>query len=89
MLEKTSTSVVFIEEDGAPSVVDFECETFSGCREEEIKGKKRWTGDVAEDDLEEMGQYGGLHKNDLALVPETYKLRFVDRAGKIKKTCKS
>lgn len=53
----------------------------SGYSIEELEGKHRWTGFVAQDDLEQMQRYHKKRREDPGSAPGTYEFRFVDRNG--------
>ncbi|MBW2117664.1 MAG: PAS domain S-box protein, partial [Deltaproteobacteria bacterium] len=61
-----------------------EFEKLSGYSQDEVVGKKRWTGFVVKEDLEKMETYHAKRRENGEEEPTEYEFRFVDKHGNIK-----
>ncbi|MBW1705471.1 MAG: PAS domain S-box protein [Deltaproteobacteria bacterium] len=84
VFENTGTATVIIEEDKIISMMNTEFEKLSGYFQDEVVGKKRWTGFVVKEDLEKMETYHAKRRENGEEEPTEYEFRFVDKHGNIK-----
>jgi PAS domain S-box-containing protein len=84
IFETTGTATMIVEEDGVISMVNSEFEKVFGYLKEEIEGTANWGKFIIGDDLELMGEYHKLRRNDPTAVPRRYEVRGIDREGNIK-----
>jgi len=81
IFETTGTATMIVEEDGVISMVSSEFEKIFGYPREEIEGTNEWEKFIVEDDLERMGEYHALRRNNPDAAPRNYEVRGVDKTG--------
>lgn len=85
IFENTGTITLIVEEDTTISLINSECENFTGYSKEELEGKKSWTEFIPnKDNLEKMNEYQHLRRVDPNLAPRNYESQFIDKNGNIK-----
>lgn len=85
IFENTGTVTLIVEEDATISLINSECEKFTGYSKEELEGKKSWTEFIPnKENLERMNEYQHLRRIDPNLAPRNYESQFIDRNGNIK-----
>jgi PAS domain S-box-containing protein len=81
IFETTGTATMIVEEDGVISMVSSEFEKVFGHPRDEIEGTSDWEKFVVEDDLERMGEYHALRRNNPDAAPRNYEVRGIDNRG--------
>jgi PAS domain S-box-containing protein len=81
IFETTGTATMIVEEDGVISMVSSEFEKIFGYPREDIEGTNDWEKFIVEDDLERMGEYHALRRNDPDAAPRNYEVRGIDNMG--------
>jgi PAS domain S-box-containing protein len=81
IFETTGTATMIVEEDGVISMVSSEFEKIFGYAKGEIEGTNDWGKFIVEDDLERMGEYHVLRRNDPDAAPRNYEVRGIDKMG--------
>ncbi len=84
VFENTGTATCIIEEDNTISLVNERACELSGCRREEIEGKKKWMDFMAEESLEKMKEYHELRRKKTNSAPRSYEFKLVTKEGEIK-----
>jgi PAS domain S-box-containing protein len=81
IFETTGTATMIVEEDGVISMVSSEFEKIFGYPRDEIEGTNNWGKFIVEDDLERMGEYHALRRNNPDAAPRNYEVRGIDKTG--------
>ena len=81
IFETTGTATMIVEEDGVISMVSSEFEKIFGYPREAIEGTNDWGKFIVEDDLERMGEYHALRRNNPDAAPRNYEVRGIDNRG--------
>jgi PAS domain S-box-containing protein len=84
IFETTGTATMIVEEDRVISMVSSEFEKIFGYAKTEIEGTENWGKFIMEDDLERMGEYHALRRNDSHAAPRNYEVRGIDKKGNLK-----
>jgi PAS domain S-box-containing protein len=84
IFETTGTATMIVEEDRVISMVSTEFEKIFGYAKAEIEGTENWGKFIVEDDLERMGDYHALRRNDPNAAPRNYEVRGIDKKGNLK-----
>jgi PAS domain S-box-containing protein len=84
IFETTGTATMIVEEDRVISMVSTEFEKIFGYAKTEIEGTENWGKFIVEDDLERMGEYHALRRNDPDAAPRNYEVRGIDKKGNLK-----
>lgn len=81
LFETTGTTMLIIEDDMTISLTNDGFEKLTGCKREEVEGKRKWSEFVAEGDLEEMIAQHKLRRTDSEAAKREYEFRLVHRDG--------
>jgi PAS domain S-box-containing protein len=81
IFETTGTATMIVEENGVISMVSSEFEKIFGYPRDEIEGTNDWEKFIVEDDLERMGEYHALRRNNPDAAPRNYEVRGIDKTG--------
>jgi PAS domain S-box-containing protein len=81
IFETTGTATMIVEENGVISMVSSEFEKIFGYPRDEIEGTNDWEKFIVEDDLEKMGEYHTLRRNNPDAAPRNYEVRGIDKTG--------
>ncbi len=84
IFETTGTATMIVEEDRVISMVSTEFETIFGYAKAEIEGTENWGKFIVEADLERMGEYHALRRNDPHAAPRNYEVRGIDKEANLK-----
>jgi PAS domain S-box-containing protein len=81
IFETTGTATMIVEENRVISMVSSEFEKIFGYPRDEIEGTSDWKKFIVEDDLERMGEYHALRRNNPDAAPRNYEVRGIDKRG--------
>jgi PAS domain S-box-containing protein len=84
IFETTGTATMIVEGNRVISMVSTEFEKIFGYAKTEVEGTENWGKFIIEDDLERMGEYHALRRNDPNAAPRNYEVRGVDKEGNLK-----
>jgi PAS domain S-box-containing protein len=84
IFETTGTATMIVEEDRVISMVSTEFEKVFGYTKAEIEGTENWGKFIVDDDLERMGEYHALRRNNSHAAPRNYEVRGIDKEGNLK-----
>ncbi len=84
MFEYTGTAMLVIDADRTIVMANREIEKMTGCRLEDIVGKRKWDEFVHPEDKERMLQYHLSRRHNAGSAPTHYEFKMFDTRGNIK-----
>jgi PAS domain S-box-containing protein len=84
IFENTGTAIIVSEDDTTIYLANMQFQRLSGYSKEELEGKKNWTEFIVKEYLEKMLRYHHRRRIDPQATPNSYEMKFVDRAGDIR-----
>lgn len=84
IFEHTGTATFIVEEDATVSMINSQCEKFSGYSRTEVEGRMKFHQFIAEEDLERVIEYHRMQRLDSGTAPERFEFRFKDRFGRVR-----
>lgn len=84
IFEHTGTATFIVEEDATVSMINSQCEKFSGYSRTEVEGRMKFHRFIAEEDLERVIEYHRMQRLDSGTAPERFEFRFKDRFGRVR-----
>jgi len=84
IFENTGNATILIGEDMTILLVNSNFEKLSGYSKQEMERKLKWTGFIADEDLEMMKRYHKERREDPGNPPASYEFRFKKRSGELR-----
>lgn len=84
IFEHTGTATFIVEEDATVSMINSQCEKFTGYSRNELEGPMKFHQFVAEEDVERVSEYHRMRRLDSGTAPERFEFRFKDRFGHVR-----
>jgi two-component system, cell cycle sensor histidine kinase and response regulator CckA len=87
IFEHTGAATIIIEEDETVSMVNSQCEKFSGYSRSEVEGRMKLREFIADaEDAPRLLEYHRQRRLDAGKAPVRYEFRFKDKSGTVKDT---